>query len=250
MVARRVKPLEIASKCRNIGTLDRKITECDACARLVKWRTEVSLIKRRAYSDQEYWGKPVTGFGPIDAKVVIVGLAPGAHGANRTGRIFTGDSSGDWLYRSLFKNGLAKIETSSSRSDGQELFGTRITCALRCAPPGNKPLPTEIEECSPWLQREFQLLFSTSRSFLALGAIAWKATIGTLRSLDEELPRKLPKFSHGASFKFRGSDGNIRLVVGSYHPSQQNTFTGKLTRSQLDSVVRKVGRFAHAGKPL
>ena len=235
---------------KSIDELDKEIIKCKKCPRLVAWRQEVAQVKRKSYQDQKYWGKPVPGFGDKSPTTLILGLAPGAHGANRTGRIFTGDSSGDWLYRSLFNNGLAKIETSSSRSDGQELFDTRITCAVRCAPPGNKPLPSEIAECSPWLQREFQLLFSTSRSYLALGAIGWRAIIDTLRSLDEELPRKLPKFSHGASFKFRGSDGNIRLVVGSYHPSQQNTFTGKLTRSQLDSVVRKVGRFAHAGKPL
>ena len=245
-----MNPIVISSESKTLALLDKRIVDCDACQRLVNWRTEISKTKRRAYVDEEYWGRPVTGFGPMDAKIVIVGLAPGAHGANRTGRIFTGDSSGDWLYRSLFRNGLAKIETSTARGDGQELIDTRITCAVRCAPPANKPLPSEIKKCSPWLQRECELLLPTARSFLGLGAIGWKAIIETLRSLDEELPRKLPKFGHGANFKYRGSDGNIRLVVGSYHPSQQNTFTGKLTRSQLDSVVRKVGRFAHAGKPL
>ena len=244
------KPNLVAPKVRNLKVLDQEIIKCDACPRLVKWREEISVTKRRAYLDHDYWGKPITGFGPADASLLIIGLAPGAHGANRTGRIFTGDSSGDWLYRSLFRNGLAKIETSTSRDDGQELIDTRIACAVRCAPPGNKPTPKEAMTCQPWLQREFELLFPTVRTFLALGSIAWKATLDTLRDLDEELPRKLPKFGHGASFKFRGSDGNIRLVIGSYHPSQQNTFTGKLTRSQLDSVVKKAGRFAHAGKPL
>ena len=244
------KPNLVAPKVRNLKVLDQEIIKCDACPRLVKWREEISVTKRRAYLDHDYWGKPITGFGPADASLLIIGLAPGAHGANRTGRIFTGDSSGDWLYRSLFRNGLAKIETSTSRDDGQELIDTRIACAVRCAPPGNKPTPKEAMTCQPWLQREFELLFPTVRTFLALGSIAWKATLDTLRDLDEELPRKRPKFGHGASFKFRGSDGNIRLVIGSYHPSQQNTFTGKLTRSQLDSVVKKAGRFAHAGKPL
>ena len=244
------KPNLVAPKVRNLKVLDQEIIKCDACPRLVKWREEISVTKRRAYLGHDYWGKPITGFGPTDASLLIIGLAPGAHGANRTGRIFTGDSSGDWLYRSLFRNGLAKIETSTSRDDGQELIDTRIACAVRCAPPGNKPTPKEAMTCQPWLQREFELLFPTVRTFLALGSIAWKATLDTLRDLDEELPRKLPKFGHGASFKFRGSDGNIRLVIGSYHPSQQNTFTGKLTRSQLDSVVKKAGRFAHAGKPL
>ncbi|NDA40915.1 MAG: uracil-DNA glycosylase [Actinobacteria bacterium] len=230
--------------------LDQKIIKCRACPRLVDWREEISIVKRKAYQDEKYWGKPVPGFGPDDARVLVVGLAPGAHGANRTGRIFTGDSSGDWLYRSLHKNGLAKLETSKSRDDGQELFDTRITCAVHCAPPGNKPNLDEIEECSHWLNQEFKELFPTTRAYLVLGGIAWKATLKALSEIGEELPRKRPKFSHGANFKFRGSDGNIRLVIGSYHPSQQNTFTGKLTRSQLDSVVRKAGRFAHAGKPL
>ena len=244
------KPNLVAPKVRNLKVLDQEIIKCDACPRLVKWREEISVTKRRAYLDHGYWGKPITGFGPADASLLIIGLAPGAHGANRTGRIFTGDSSGDWLYRSLFRNGLAKIETSTSRDDGQKLIDTRIACAVRCAPPGNKPTPKEALTCQPWLQREFELLFPTVRTFLTLGSIAWKATLDTLRDLDEELPRKRPKFGHGSSFKFRGSDGNIRLVIGSYHPSQQNTFTGKLTRSQLDSVVKKAGRFAHAGKPL
>ena len=246
----RTNPALAAPQIRSLALLDRAITDCDACPRLVKWREEVAVTKRRAYLDEVYWGKPITGFGPAKAKLLIIGLAPGAHGANRTGRVFTGDSSGDWLYRSLHKNGLAKIETSTSRDDGQSLIDTRIACAVRCAPPGNKPTTQEAATCHPWLQREFELLMPSARTFLALGSIAWKATLDTLEDLDEQLPRKRPKFGHGASFKFRGSDGNIRLVIGSYHPSQQNTFTGKLTRSQLDSVVKKASRFAHAGKPL
>jgi uracil-DNA glycosylase family 4 len=243
-------PARLAPTIRSLKLLDQQITQCDACTRLVQWREEVAVTKRKAYMNEKYWGKPITGFGPRDAKLLIIGLAPGAHGANRTGRVFTGDSSGDWLYRSLFRNGLAAIETSTSRNDGQELIDTRIACAVRCAPPGNKPLPLEASTCQPWLVREFELLFPTVCTYLALGSIAWKATLDVLAELDEELPRKRPKFGHGAQFKFRGSDGNTRLVIGSYHPSQQNTFTGKLTRSQLDSVVKKAGRFAHAGTPL
>ena len=235
---------------KELSLIDKKLVKCRTCPRLVQWREEISVTKRKAYQAEKYWGRPVPGFGPSDARVLIVGLAHGAHGANRTGRIFTGDSSGDWLYRSLYKNGLAKIETSKSKDDGQALFDTRITCAVHCAPPGNKPELDEITECSNWLNQEIQALFPTIRSFLALGGLAWKATIKALGEIGEELPRKRPKFSHGANFKFQGSDGNIRLIVGSYHPSQQNTFTGKLTRSQLDSVVRKAGRFAHAGSPL
>ena len=234
----------------SLALIDKKIIKCSACPRLVKWREEVAVTKRKSYQDEKYWGRPVAGFGVEDAKVLVIGLAPGAHGANRTGRIFTGDSSGDWLYRALYNAGLAKQELSKSRDDGQALFDTRITCAVHCAPPDNKPSTKEIDRCSEWLNLELETLFTTTRAYLALGGVAWRATLKALVEIGEELPRKRPKFGHGANFKFRGSDGNTRLVIGSYHPSQQNTFTGKLTRSQLDSVVRKAGRFAHAGKPL
>lgn len=242
----RSKPRFNTKDIKSLKVLDKEIIKCSACPRLTSWRQEVAITKRSAYRNEDYWGKPVTGFGPSDSKLLIVGLAPGAHGANRTGRVFTGDSSGDWLYRSLHKNGLAKISTSLSSDDGQELFETRITCALRCAPPGNKPTTIEQQTCKSWLEAEMKLLMPTLRVFLPLGQIAWKATIDALLALGEELPRKRPKFGHGASFNFLGRDGNTRLVIGSYHPSQQNTFTGKLTRSQLDSVVKKAGRFAHA----
>ena len=234
----------------NLKTIDKQLINCKKCPRLVSWRREVAITKRKAYQSESYWGKPVPGFGPSDAKLLVVGLAPGAHGANRTGRIFTGDSSGDWLYQALFNADLAKQAESISLNDGQKLFGTRITCAVHCVPPDNKPTSEEINTCGDWFAKEVNALFPTVRAYLALGNIAWQATIRTLSHLGEELPRKRPKFGHGANFKFQGSDGNIRLVIGSYHPSQQNTFTGKLTRSQLDFVVRKAGRFAHADSPL
>jgi len=246
----RSKPNVIAQSVKSLKVLDQEIIECNACPRLTSWRQEVAITKRASYRDQDYWAKPVTGFGPRDSRLLIVGLAPGAHGANRTGRVFTGDASGDWLYGSLYRNGLAKIATSTSSGDGQELFGTRIACAVRCAPPENKPTPDEQLSCRSWLETEMRLLMPTLRAFLPLGQIAWKATIDALLTLGEELPRRRPKFGHGARFNFLGRDGNTRLVIGSYHPSQQNTFTGKLTRSQLDSVVKKAGRFAHAEEPL
>ena len=171
-----------------------------------------------------------------------LGLAPGAHGANRTGRIFTGDRSGDWLYGSLYRNGLAKIPTSTARNDGQELYGTRIACAVRCAPPENKPSTEESARCAPYLLREVELLLPTVRSFLVLGNFAWKALLNTFQSLDpvafKEYLRPLPRFGHGASFRIVLRDGVERYVVGSYHPSQQNTFTGKLTEGALDAVVK------------
>jgi uracil-DNA glycosylase family 4 len=234
---------------KHLSLIDTKLIKCKKCPRLVSWREEVAITKRKSYQDEKYWGKPVSGFGTNDARLMIIGLAPGAHGANRTGRIFTGDSSGDWLYRSLYNAKLARIPTSTSLDDGQELSDTRITCAVHCVPPENKPTTEEIANCATWLELEIAALLPTARAFLTLGAIAWKSTIRALGAIGEELPRKRPNFSHGANFKFQGSDGNNRLVIGSYHPSQQNTFTGKLTRSQLDSVVRKAGRFAHA-RPL
>jgi len=232
---------------RELEVIDQKLIKCNQCPRLADWRE--SVTERKSYKNQKYWRKPVPGFGPKDARLIIIGLAPGAHGANRTGRIFTGDSSGDWLFIALYNAKLARIPTSVSKDDGQELSDTRITCAVHCAPPENKPTTEEIANCATWLELEIAAVLPTARAFLALGAIAWKSTLLALSAIGEEMPRKRPNFGHGANFKFQGSDGNNRMVIGSYHPSQQNTFTGKLTRSQLDSVVRKAGRFAHA-RPL
>ena len=224
---------------RKLELLDKAIVKCHQCPRLVEWREEVAATKRKAY-----WGKPVPGFGPSDARIVILGLAPGAHGANRTGRVFTGDSSGDWLYRALHKAGLAKIATSTSANDGQELIDTRILCAVRCAPPDNKPTTEEKEICSDFFTNEIQLLLPTARSFVALGKVAWDSIYTTLKELNCQLPTPRPKFGHGEKFTFTGSDGKKRTVFGCYHPSQQNTFTGKLTEKMLDSVIKA------AAKPL
>ena len=233
--------LLLASK--SIKLLDQKIVACTKCPRLVEWREDVAVVKRKAYENEKYWGKPVPGFGPDNARIVIVGLAPGAHGANRTGRIFTGDSSGDWLYRALHKNGLASIATSTSVNDGQKLIETRITCAVRCAPPDNKPSTDEKIECSDYLINEIDLLMPTARTFVALGSFAWSAIIKTLRALDHQISTPTPKFGHGESFTYVGPDGVKRLVIGSYHPSQQNTFTGKLTETMLNSVIKKAKNF-------
>ena len=224
---------------RSLPLLDKAITSCRLCPRLVDWREEVAITKRRAYADQKYWGKPVPGFGPADAKIVILGLAPGAHGANRTGRVFTGDLSGDWLYRALHKAGLAKISTSISKDDGQELIDTRILCAVRCAPPDNKPSTDEKDACSHFFKNEISLLMPTAKVFLALGNLAWGQMISTLTELGYTLPKPRPKFGHGVSFSFVDQSGIERVVIGSYHPSQQNTFTGKLTEKMLDSVIQK-----------
>ena len=228
---------------KSIKLLDQKIVSCTKCPRLVDWREEVAVIKRKSYENEKYWGKPVPGFGPENARIVIVGLAPGAHGANRTGRIFTGDSSGDWLYKALHKNGLATIPTSKSVDDGQMLIDTRITCAVRCAPPDNKPSTEEKIECSGYLVNEFELLMPTARSFVALGSFAWSAIIRSLRELNHRIASPTPKFGHGESFTWVGPDGIKRSVIGSYHPSQQNTFTGKLTEPMLNSIFKKAKSF-------
>ena len=229
---------------KNLTLLDKAIVKCERCPRLVEWREEVAVTKRKTYIDEKYWGKPVPGFGPTDAAIVLVGLAPGAHGANRTGRIFTGDSSGDWLYKALHKNGLAKIPTSISVKDGQELFGVRITCAVHCAPPDNKPSTEEKHECSTWFNEEIQHLLPTAKVFLALGALAWNSTFVSLKSAGCVMPKSRPAFAHGATCTFTGVDGVKRTIVGSYHPSQQNTFTGKLTEKMLNEVIAKAKRLS------
>ena len=227
---------------KSLDLLDSAIVKCKKCPRLVQWREEVAVVKRKAYENEKYWGKPVPGFGPANAQLVILGLAPGAHGANRTGRVFTGDSSGDWLYKSLHKNGLAKLATSKSKDDGQQLINTRILCAVRCAPPDNKPSTKEKNTCAPFYKDEIALLMPAARSFLALGNLAWTTLLATLSELGCEIPKPNPKFGHGAEATFTGPDGIKRKIVGSYHPSQQNTFTGKLTEKMLDSVIKKASR--------
>jgi uracil-DNA glycosylase family 4 len=233
-----------SSSAKTLPLLNKEITACTACPRLVQWREEVAVTKRKAYEDEKYWGKPVPSFGSDKPKLMIIGLAPGAHGANRTGRIFTGDSSGDWLYGSLHRNGIAKIATSTSIKDGQELRDTRIACAVRCAPPDNKPSTEERHTCAPFLTQEFQLASKTTSAYLALGSFAWQATISTLRQLGHEI--ETTKFTHGAKVTFKDGDKK-KTIIGSYHPSQQNTFTGKLTKAMLDKVIKQAAKAAGIG---
>ena len=221
----------------SLQRLDKQIIGCQKCPRLVQWREEVALLKRKSFRDEKYWGKPVPGFGPIDAKIVIVGLAPGAHGANRTGRVFTGDASGDWLYAALHKSGLANQATSTAKDDGLILNSVRILTAVRCAPPGNKPSTEERDNCAPWFKEELQQLTS-ARVFIALGSFAWDALWRALGELDHPLPQKKISFAHGASVRF-----GEHLLLGSYHPSQQNTFTGVLKPGAMEKIFAKAGRF-------
>ena len=210
-----------------------EITHCRACPRLVEWREKVAREKRAGFRDWEYWGRPVPGFGDPNARIVVVGLAPAAHGANRTGRLFTGDRSGDWLFAALYRAGLATQPTSTHRDDGLELKGAYVTCPVRCAPPANKPTPAERDRCRPYLQRELTLLPET-RVLVALGAYAYQAIWTVLRDTGTPFLSPRPAFGHGCEVKTGGPS-----ILGSYHPSQQNTFTGKLTEAMLDDVFRR-----------
>jgi len=207
------------------------VVVCRACPRLVAWREQVALEKVARFADQTYWGRPVPGFGDPEATVCIVGLAPAAHGGNRTGRIFTGDRSGDFLYASMYRCGLANQPTSVAPDDGLELHGAYVAAVNRCAPPGNKPTPEERDRCLPYLEREIVAL-TELRSIVALGAFAWDGILRALAALGHAMPRPKPRFGHGAEVTV----GPYRLV-GCFHPSQQNTFTGKLTPEMLDEVL-------------
>lgn len=214
-------------------TLNRRIIACAACPRLIEHCRQVARNKRAVFSDCEYWGRPVPNFGDPNAALLIVGLAPGAHGANRTGRMFTGDRSGDWLYDALYRNGFASQPTSHSTDDGQSVHNCAITAACHCAPPDNKPTVGELAACSGWLRQTFDLV--PARVYLALGQIAWRAVLAECRRRDW-LIGSAPRFVHGAEFPLR----ERRCVVASYHPSQQNTFTGRLTRTAWLRVFRRV----------
>jgi uracil-DNA glycosylase family 4 len=218
---------------KELKRLSAQIHRCRQCPRLVAWREERAADPPRRHQGETYWARPISGFGDPDARVAIVGLAPAAHGANRTGRIFTGDRSGDWLYASLHRTGFANQPTSVSRDDGLRLRSAYVTAVVRCAPPANRPTPEERDTCLPYLERELTLL-TRCRTIVALGAFAWDGSLRALRELGVEIPRPKPKFGHGVEARV----GEWTLV-GCYHPSQQNTFTGTLTESMLDAVFAR-----------
>jgi len=237
-------PARTAPDCADLATLDGAVSGCRACPRLVEWRELVASVRRASFASQTYWGRPVPGLGPADARIGVLGLAPAAHGGNRTGRVFTGDRSGDVLFAALYRAGLANQPTSVSADDGLRLVDTRIFAAVRCAPPENKPTPGERDTCAPWLRREVELIAPTLRIVVALGAFAWDAWWPTLSSAYGVVPpRPRPRFAHGALW--RGPAGTPALL-GCYHVSQQNTFTGRLTDSMLDEVLARAVAIATA----
>lgn len=228
----------LARSAGSVAALDALVTVCRACPRMVAWREEVARTGRRAsFADQPFWGRPAAGFGPAGAPVLVVGLAPAAQGANRTGRMFTGDRSGDWIYAALARGGYATQATSTHAGDGLELTGIRIVSAVRCAPPQNRPTTPEKATCAPWLHRELELAEPALRSILALGLIGWDATLRTVREMGWSVPRPKPRFGHGATAELGTPSGRVVRLVGSYHVSQQNTFTGRLTEAMLDEVI-------------
>ncbi|KQU69586.1 uracil-DNA glycosylase [Phycicoccus sp. Root101] len=235
----------LATTATDVAELDARVSVCRACPRLVQWRESVATTGRRAsFADQPYWGRPGPGFGDPDAQVLVVGLAPAANGTNRTGRMFTGDRSGDWLYAALHRGGYANQPTSWASGDGLVLTNLRIVAAVRCAPPDNKPTTVEKATCAPWLDRDLALAAPRLRAVLALGAIGWDAFLGSARRSGWEVPRPKPRFGHGAEALLRTPAGRKVRLVGSYHVSQQNTFTGKLTEPMLDAVINRLGEYA------
>ena len=268
--------VRLAVSSNSLAELTARQSVCRACPRLVEWREQVARERRRSFAAEPYWGRPIPGWGAEHPRILVVGLAPAAHGGNRTGRIFTGDRSGDWLFASMHRVGLAVQPTSVSAGDGQRLHGLRVVAAVRCAPPANKPLPAERDACFPWLVREVEMCASSVRSVVALGSYAWDAALRALVATGYGVPRPKPKFGHGAEAFVApvrsdaaagrtneaagGTNAAARLadaagrrdvvaqlpvlLVGSYHPSQQNTFTGKLTESMLDAVLARAKEYA------
>ncbi len=256
----------LAMEATDVTDVAAAVSVCRACPRLVAWRESVAVEKRRSFANEPYWGRPIAGWGADEPGVLIVGLAPAAHGGNRTGRIFTGDRSGDWLFSSLHRVGLAGQSTSEHAGDGQRLISTRMVAAVRCAPPANKPTPLERDACAPWLDAELAMVLPSVRAVVCLGSFAWDAAWKALARGGLDVPRPRPRFAHAAhvDLSLPAESANVQVdpprvattspppraltVLGSYHPSQQNTFTGKLTEAMLDEVLGEAARLAGVSK--
>jgi uracil-DNA glycosylase family 4 len=226
------------SRADSLEAITAEVVECRACPRLVAWREEVAHVKRAAFADQTYWGRPVPSFGDPDARLLVVGLAPAAHGGNRTGRVFTGDRSGDWLFASMYRTGWANQPHSVAPGDGLRLLGAFIAAVVRCAPPANKPTPPERDRCLGYLVREMAAL-DTVKVVVALGGFGWDGVLRAVRALGDPPPKPKPRFGHGAE-----ADLGRFTMIGTYHPSQQNTFTGKLTEPMMDAVFERARELA------
>ncbi|MFC6162878.1 uracil-DNA glycosylase [Kribbella jiaozuonensis] len=227
----------------DLDELEARVSVCRACPRLVEWREDVAIGKRKSFADQPYWGRPIPGWGDPAPRILIAGLAPAANGGNRTGRVFTGDRSGDWLFASLYRVGLANQPTSEHAGDGLRLTGARMIAAVRCAPPANKPTPDERDHCAPWFRRELELSLATTRAIVCLGKFGYDALLNGLAALGATIPRPRPKFGHAVEHQIPIPQGEI-TVLGCFHPSQQNTFTGKLTEPMLDAVLTRAKTLA------
>jgi len=229
-----------------VAALDEAVTRCRACPRLVQWRELVARTKRAAFQDETYWGRPVAGFGPDDSRLLIVGLAPAAHGGNRTGRMFTGDRSGDVLFAALYAVGLANKPVAVHADDGMRLHGVRMTAPVHCAPPDNKPTVAERDRCRGWLEAELDLLAPTARAVVVLGAFGWRALLPALAGAGWAVPRPRPKFGHGIRVRLEPTraDRAPLELFGCYHVSQHNTFTGRLTPAMLEDVLIRAGTAA------
>ncbi len=232
------------SRSKDLAALTRDITNCRACPRLVEWREQVGRDRRKSFADQTYWARPVPGFGDEHPSVLVVGLAPAAHGGNRTGRVFTGDRSGDWLFASMFRTGLANQSESVGLDDGLRLIATRVIAAVRCAPPANKPTTLERDTCAPWFDRELALIRPELQVVVALGAFGWTSVLAALARSGDALPTPKPAFGHGAETSIGGL-----TLLGCFHPSQQNTFTGKLTEPMIDAVMARAAALGGVASP-
>ncbi|MEU4394729.1 uracil-DNA glycosylase [Kribbella sp. NPDC023855] len=227
----------------DLAEIDARVSVCRACPRLVEWREDVALSKRKSFADQPYWGRPIAGWGAAEPRVLIAGLAPAANGGNRTGRVFTGDRSGDWLFASLYRVGLASQPTSEHAGDGLHLLGARMMAAVRCAPPANKPTPLERDTCAPWFHAELKLVLPSTRAIVCLGKFGFDVLLNALQAVGGQVPRPRPTFGHAVEYAVPGPYGEV-TVLGCFHPSQQNTFTGKLTEAMLDAVLTRAKTIA------
>jgi uracil-DNA glycosylase family 4 len=227
---------ELAASATSLPELTARQSVCRACPRLVEWREEVAVTRRKSFRDEPYWGRPIPGWGDPEPSILIVGLAPAAHGGNRTGRVFTGDRSGDFIFASLYRCGLATQPTSVSAGDGQRLIGTRIAAVVRCAPPANKPTPQERDTCMPWLTTELEMVAPSLRVIVCLGGFAWQALWPVLATAGYQAPRPRPAFAHGRQVNLQAAEASSLVLLGCYHPSQQNTFTGRITNDMVDEI--------------